>query len=170
MGAIIVLQHDSRVERIATYFLESYNSTKETPTQYFQRLLALPNPWSGFVKTPDLVKQEIWKRTTNLINMKFRRIHEEEMALHYMVHQTGHYTVKSGKHKGKEYVLISGKYIWLGHAPQWFSVADGNPAPFDKKRAQAIPPEIFPVIEHGAWYSLETHQFVSFDREVKKAS
>jgi hypothetical protein len=166
--SLTIVEHDSRVEKLPQYFTEKFNPANETPQQYLTRLLRNPSPFNGFNKTPEHVKREIWKRTTALINRKYKATKTVEEMYTWETEKTGIHTVKTGNNAGLKYPIIKQRFIWISSdVPRWIDLATGNPTVFNKVRFQAH--EIAPIAERGQWYSLDSHRFVSWD-VVKKAS
>lgn len=163
--SIVIVTHDSRLDRLPKYFVDKFPTKKgETPQEYMQRLLLSPKPFNGFDKCPKSVTEEIWRLTTRLVNRKYQQMHESEQMYNWETNQTGTYEVKTGKNKGRKYIVINDKFIWVPERPKWFALDTGNEVPFSKVRYLAG--EIYPIVGKGAWYNLSTHRFESYGKKI----
>ncbi len=156
-----MVKHKSLFDKMIEYYTDDYDG-KIPPAEYMKNFFAKPSRWSGERGTPDEVKQWIYKAITRAINEKYRRLSKHEQFFYWQTHQSGAiHIVKSGKHKGREYVVISGDHIWTGGKPVWID-NQGNTVPFDKVRYLAG--EIYPFVGKGTWYSLVHHRFEAFSK------
>jgi|LSQX01.3.fsa_nt_gb hypothetical protein len=172
--SLTIVEYDSRTEKLTIYFTEKYNPAIETPQEYLKRMLSSKSPFNGCDKTPQAVKDEIWKRTTALINRKYQGKREEERLFWILQNASVPYTKKSGE----QTKMTSSGIIMVPDLPTAYDLPTGKEVPFNQKRYLAgeitlSPPGVSSKAQKNIsysyfrFYSVSYHRFVSFETAKK---